>query len=282
MANGRKKSGTREKTKSAPPREPALRKTSRPKSPAAKLTGDRVHYLYGISKGAEFAPRVVGIDGESALKSVSASGLTAWYSAVAADEFGEGLASKMDDLEWLAATSVRHQRAVAAIAEHATIVPARFATVFTSIDSLKRHVAQHRSATLAALKRIDGAEEWGIKVFRRAAGGVASAPAATSAASGREYLQKKASLQRRPSGAGLDEDVIEFAEALGAVAQEAAPAGKLSSTQRDLEWQATFLVKRTSKPQWETVLRKYASQWSDSREIECSGPWPPYSFVSAQ
>ena len=29
----------------------------------------------------------------------------------------------------------------------------------------------------------------------------------------------------------------------------------------------------------ESVLEKYARQWRDTRRIDCSGPWPPYSFV---
>jgi hypothetical protein len=29
------------------------------------------------------------------------------------------------------------------------------------------------------------------------------------------------------------------------------------------------------------VLRKYAQQWGEERSIECTGPWPPYSFVSS-
>jgi hypothetical protein len=28
------------------------------------------------------------------------------------------------------------------------------------------------------------------------------------------------------------------------------------------------------------VLEKFANQWTRERRIECTGPWPPYSFVS--
>ena len=29
----------------------------------------------------------------------------------------------------------------------------------------------------------------------------------------------------------------------------------------------------------EAALKKYAGSWKDERRIDCSGPWPPYSFV---
>jgi hypothetical protein len=34
------------------------------------------------------------------------------------------------------------------------------------------------------------------------------------------------------------------------------------------------------RKQWDNVLRRYATEWGAERSIECTGPWPPYSFVS--
>ncbi len=57
--------------------------------------------------------------------------------------------------------------------------------------------------------------------------------------------------------------------------------GKVSGGQRDLEWQASFLVRRADRKKWDDVLAKFARRWGYERRIETTGPWPPYSFVSA-
>jgi Gas vesicle synthesis protein GvpL/GvpF len=64
------------------------------------------------------------------------------------------------------------------------------------------------------------------------------------------------------------------------VASESAPTGKVSGAQPDLLWQATFLVPRSRRKQWEQVLQRFVQQWEGVRRIEINGPWPPYSFVS--
>src|SRR5207253_11033189 len=48
---------------------------------------------------------------------------------------------------------------------------------------------------------------------------------------------------------------------------------------KGLQWQATFLVPRSRRKQWDATLKKFAARWDQSRRIECTGPWPPYSFV---
>ncbi len=237
----------------------------------------RVLYLYGITRAPEkpVTIRGPGVDGSSAVESVNVEGLAAWYSAVSAVEFAEELAQRMENLEWLADSSVRHQRVVGQIYEETAIVPARFGTVFVSLDNLKKDAASRARETRDILERVADAEEWGVKVIRKRP--VAS-PGAVSASSGAEYLRKKAALQQRRETA-VSSDIIEFANELSQLSAAAAAVGKVSAAQRDLEWQAAFLIKKSEKARWDAVLRQYATKWSESREIQCTGPWPPYSFV---
>src|SRR5207253_1763735 len=72
---------------------------------------------------------------------------------------------RLEDLDWLAVVSVRHQRAVAAIAESRDTLPARLGTVFLSEASLEADIRKRKAALDADLRRIAGTHEWGIKVF---------------------------------------------------------------------------------------------------------------------
>jgi len=234
-----------------------------------------VLYLYGISAPGQKMKISSAIDGASSVQSIENSGLQAWFSRVSGEEFGENLAKNMENLEWLAAASVRHQRVVSQISAGITLLPARFGTVFASESSLLDHIKQQKTKLLATLKRIEGSEEWGVKLFLRSA----SPPAPVEAASGRDYLRAKAAAVQSRKRHELDPEVVEFVRELQAIAADSAPAGKVSSGQNRLEWQASFLLRKKDRPKWDRVLKHYATRWADRREIECTGPWPPYSFV---
>jgi hypothetical protein len=246
---------------------------------ANKVTGKsdrtgRVLYLYGVSAASASVKSTSSVDGRTALEYLDENGLIAWFSRVPAQEFGDKLAANMENLEWLSSAGVRHQRVVSQIAAEVTLLPARFGTVFKSEQSLRQHIRAEKEKLTAALVRIEGAEEWGVKLFLNPS--PPASPIETS--SGLDYLRAKSMVQVKKR-TQLDPDVVEFARELQAIAADSAPAGKVSSGQNNLEWQASFLVRKKDRPRWDKALKKYATRWADRREIQCTGPWPPYSFV---
>jgi hypothetical protein len=243
----------------------------------AERADDLVLYLYAVTKsGAGDPPPVRGVDGQARIEAISSAGLTCWISRVPSSEFGESFSKRLEDLDWLAAVSVRHQRAVAAIAESRDTLPARLGTVFLSDASLEADIRKRKAALDADLRRIAGTQEWGIKVF------VSPQPAVLPAKvrTGKEYLQAKSSLLRSRKPPGLSEEVKKFAHELERLAVATAEGGKISGGTPYLHYQASILLKRTDRPKLEKLLRRFSRQWKDTHKIECSGPWPPYSFVS--
>lgn len=238
----------------------------------------RVVYVYGITRASAkptHCPRI-GIDGSSAVEPVELDELVCWVSHVDADEFGDQLPEMMENLEWLAEAGVRHQQVVAEIAESADVLPARFGTVFHSDESLVADLKRRKRVITGALKRVAGADEWGVKVFAVPR----TSPVQQDVRSGKEYLrQKAAALQRRGNGK-TDPEIARLASALKKTAVAAAGAGKVGTGQSNLQWQASFLVPRGRKAKFNSVLRQFASKWKGEKTIECTGPWPPYSFVS--
>src|SRR6266481_2341239 len=95
---------------------------------------DKALYLYGVSQPQGLSPAptitVPGIDGEHPVRAIPIAGLLCWITRVDGREFAAELNRKMEELEWLAESSVRHQRVVAAIAERTTLLPTRFGTIF--------------------------------------------------------------------------------------------------------------------------------------------------------
>ena len=293
-AAGKKSAAARKQT---PAEKAAAKKTllsaaskARAKSTNVGTTdmSGRILYLYGLSasagaKAVQSLPRTtVGVDGESRVESLPLGAIHAWVSRVDAKDFGAELSSRMEDLEWLAETGVRHQRAVAEITERATLLPARFGTVFVGESTLREHVREGEKRLLAAIAKVEGCDEWGVKIFveRPAAGAV-------EASSGSDYLRQKSNALKAQTAAGPDQQVEEFAAELVKIARDAAATGKVSSGQRGLIWQASFLLPRARRKQWDAALMKWARRWGEAegnngreqRRIEATGPWPPYSFV---
>jgi hypothetical protein len=247
---------------------------------AAELmaSGRRVIYLYGITQSrVPGLPTHPGIDGRARIEAVECDGVVCWFSRVSRLEFEENLARNMENLDWLTRASVAHQGAIAAVALETEILPARLNTIFRDQDSLFSHVRESLRTLKRDFKRVQGADEWGIKVFALKQ----AVRPNRKVRSGKEYLQAKAALlPKRQSASEMSSDLVEFGEALKEVALETAAPGSVSSGQRGLAFQTTLLVKKVDRKKLESVVRKFSKRWDEVRRIECTGPWPPYSFVS--
>jgi hypothetical protein len=248
-----------------------------------KIASTGALYLYGISQApgsaaAKKLPKIgsTGIDGTHAVHTVVCGEFVCWVCEVDQASFADAVERNMENLEWLALHGVRHQQVVGEVAEQMTIVPARFGTVFSGEPALLKDVQGRKAALKKVFARVAGGDEWGVKVFAERQ--VAAVPV-TEARSGKEYLQQKAArLKKRPER--NDQELQELATALGKIATDSAPSGKVSGAQPNLLWQATFLVPRPKRKAWDQVLKNFVERWDGQRRIEVNGPWPPYSFVS--
>jgi hypothetical protein len=253
------------------------------KSVASTPAAGKVIHLYGVTEASGPSPELSrdlrGIDGAAAVEPLACAGLTCWISRVPEAEFAENLAKNMQDLDWLAAATTRHQQVVSAIAEAADILPARFGIEFLNDKSLRSHIEGRKSLLQADLDRIRGKEEWGVKVFALPAAAMPKKMAKKKIRSGKDYLQAKAALTHRATDRANPE-VLDFAKALRALADDVTEGGKFAAARRDLEFHKTLLLKRTDRKRLESLVRRYARKWKDKKRIECTGPWPPFSFVS--
>ncbi|MEO5936085.1 MAG: GvpL/GvpF family gas vesicle protein [Terriglobales bacterium] len=264
----------------------AVRLKKKPATAVAKASASTTSgpfYFYGVSlpqKTGTTPKKVnaIGIDNEHRAEAIACAGLECWVTRVSAG-FVSDLENRMEDLEWLAEAGVLHQRAVSAIGAEMDLLPARFGTVFLTQASLEKHLASRAKTIQAAFKKVAGAEEWGVKVFMNAP--ARTGGAAFNAASGHDYLQQKAKAlaAQNTRRSTPDAETAKLAAALTKLSRAVAPTGKVSGAQPGLQWQASFLLPRAQRKQWDNVLKKFAERWGDERRIECTGPWPPYSFV---
>lgn len=251
---------------------------ARPVNSKKKAEADTVLYLYGVTKNPEQAPQTPGVDDVARIESINCAGLVCWISRVSRAEFADNLAKNIENLDWLAPMSVRHQRAVAAIAKTVEILPARFGTVFLDESSLGANIKSRKAELEQDFRRIQGSEEWGVKVFALP---IQTAPLPSKVRSGKEYLEAKSALRKRVNvDRGSDEKIAPLADALKKISIATAEGGSISGGRRDLQFQMSLLLRRRDRKKLEDLLANFSRQWKGTHKIECTGPWPPYSFVS--
>jgi hypothetical protein len=245
-------------------------------APGIKRDGSKVLYLYGVSQNSHASSQqMIGVS-DSPVEQVSCGELVCWISRVSKTEFADKLSKNMESLDWLAETTPRHQSVLATIAAVNDVLPARFGTVFLNDSSLQADVENRRSVLLADLKRIQGNEEWGVKVFA-VRPEIAEVPKVES---GKSYLQAKSALLRARRPIQDDGEIDRFAKELEEFSIATAEGGKISGGRRDLRYQVSLLLKRADRKKLQSILQRFENDWKDTRHIECSGPWPPYSFVT--
>jgi hypothetical protein len=242
-----------------------------------KATSGTVLYLYGISRPSSVKfGKLAGVDGVAPLENIPCGKLSCWISRVAEKNFASELSRHIENLNWLAEKTTRHQEVVAALAARLDLLPARFATVFWNEESLCEDVESRKTILASDLDRISGNEEWGVKVFVTPA--KVALPSVVK--NGKDYLKAKSSLMQQRKTKRPDEEIVKFGHDLERIATAIAEAGQIGGGRRDLQFQISLLLKRSQREKLTSLLRKYSRQWGDTRKIEATGPWPPYSFVS--
>jgi hypothetical protein len=203
-------------------------------------------------------------------------------STVALADFGEqALRANLADLGWLERVAIEHDAVVRAGARLATTAPLRLATVCASDDAVRARLRRLSRPAKALLDRLDGRDEWGVKLLGGAGEHVEQRVAASSGAA---YLrQRRDALQAREQAAA---DAVRHADAVYARLLEAAVAGErhrpqdreLSGLDRPMTLNAAFLVDRDRVSEFRGAVDETA-RFLPADSLVLTGPWPPYSFV---
>ena len=214
------------------------------------------------------------------------------------EEFSEAqLNARIGDLDWLSPRAVRHHDVVDKLyARCKLLLPLTFGAIFLSVESLQQRLASQGQELLARLDRLQGREQWDLKVtreqmafsmhldehspeLRQAESELAAKPPGT-----RFLLEKKLrGLQAREAqriGAGVRKDVHDTLSALAVEAhrdQLTAPAQPQST---HLELRSAYLVEEAAAGGLEIAARVLFEKYAPlGYAFELTGPWPAFAFA---
>jgi hypothetical protein len=236
-----------------------------------------------------------GVDGRSQLFIHSLLDIVAVLSTVSLEEFCSPAAEqKMQDLAWVGPRACRHEEIVEQVMRRSPVLPARFGTLFSSLEKLETLIKEHHDAISEFLARIADKEEWAVKGFLdrpRAGNEIVSKALAEQKATpssltpGIRYFQEqriRADVEKQLNSwlrktcsevAGeLSRHASDFCEGrLISIGETTAGADKI------LNW--AFLVPRGTVTDFRAQIdRANTEHERHGLAFELSGPWPPYSF----
>lgn len=248
-------------------------------------------YVYGVTRGLDPAAlgTPAGIGGARvrvvpADPAGRAAGLQALVGDVDPDEFSaRAVAEHREDLAWLGAIARAHHEVVATAGALAPVVPLALATVYLDDDRVAAAVAERAPTFAAALDRVTGRSEWGVKAYARPR---ASPSARAPASSGRDYLRARRTALHASETAA--DDAARAGEELHADLAGWAVAARrhrpqdaaLSGRDETMVLNGAYLVADGE----DDALRAAVEAWSGDERIavELTGPWVPYSFTDPE
>jgi hypothetical protein len=241
-------------------------------------------YLYAVCRSLDIAA-LDGLRGlgDRPVEGVESDGLVGLVSAVDLDEYGEdGLRRNLERLDWLETAARGHDAVVQAAALLAPTAPLRLATIFRDDDGVRRRLGEQAARIHTVLDRVEGHEEWSVKVLTHAA---ESRPEPVGAGgSGADYLrQRKQEQESRDTGLRdahlVAERVHDALAALAVATRRLAPQDpRLTGLSGTMVHNAAYLVPRLRSDEFATAVGRAATDNLDVH-VDARGPWPPYSFA---
>ncbi|GAB1516185.1 GvpL/GvpF family gas vesicle protein [Actinophytocola sp. KF-1] len=246
-------------------------------------------WVYAVAEGVDpnLLTGMTGVAGEP-LRTTGANGLTAVVGTVPLATFGEdALRRNLEDLDWLARVAQAHDAVVAAVARAVPAVPFRMATVYFDDDGVGSLLDGLGEGFRAALARVAGRAEWGVKAVLDVSGlgGAEPVGAGDRPGSGAEYLRRKR--EHHLARERVDQLAVEHANeihaALTALAVDAClhrPQSPALSRQRSpMILNAAYLVDNDAVAEFAHEVGRQDER-RPGVELELTGPWPAYSFAS--
>jgi len=221
-------------------------------------------YLYAISESSDVEHiERRGVDGRM-VTAEPCCGLLAVVSDV--DQSPEATPEEM----W------NHEDVVEALMARATIVPARFGTVFESLDRVRSAVDRQRPTLLREIESLRGLVELGVRVVVDDPEWMETAPRADPPRSGRDYMLNKLEHARR--NRELTTKVGSAVHDLHATLNEWAIKSTGMERRSRSQFAASYLVEKNCANNFVERATKMKPRFLKDPVI--TGPWPPYSFVT--
>lgn len=259
-----------------------------------------VHYVYGIVRsGFDAARAPAGID-DSTVELARSGKLAALVSRLDAAAYGASTIERNSaDVAWLSPRAMAHDRVLTWAQERGGVLPLPMFSLWASEDALRRMLDSQQSDFERVFARVDGADEFGIRVHRRdevLAQSLADLDPdtrrlqqeAAAASPGQRYLLERKlddqmKLAVRSAGKRMAKQIFDELSALSRDAVARPLVGDPSTPDVTLVLNGAFLVDRARLETFRSAVGEKVRDFQPrGLTFDFSGPWPPYNFTRAR
>ncbi len=248
-------------------------------------------YVFAVCRRADEAV-LAGLSGISGapVRVLPFERLHAVVQDVPADGAGGGSwTERLSDPAELERCARAHHEVVTAAAARGPVVPLALATLYDGEERARRSLTADAARFHAGLDRVDGRDEWGVKVYApltRAAAPAAAAPLAPASGApgaGRAYLERvrgahRAREEGRQAALRAAEEADAVLRGLAVAARRLRPHTERLTEERGTQLlNAAYLVDRADAGRFAAEVA--ALRRRIGADLELSGPWVPYSFA---
>jgi len=261
-------------------------------------------YIYGIIRANEdgkepIVPLLKGLAGNP-VRTIGGDGLAALVSMLATPAAGTPFEESLKNPEQAKSLILDHHRVLQSLIDKRTVLPVRFGALFTDNDKVSDTLREHCHGILEAFERVEGAREWGLKIYcdRSVLRGhlCEGAPAMLAAQSelaaakqGRAFF-----LQRQIARLGEEEAERAIARCIeasrerlcGAVRADASlklQSADVHGRAGEMVWNGAFLVAKNAEERFFAMIGELLRiHGPHGFHYETTGPWPPFSFADCR
>jgi hypothetical protein len=242
-------------------------------------------WLYAVTRDPP-EDEVRGVAGEP-VRAIREAGLAAYAGDVPTSEFGEpAVRRNLESLDWLAGAARAHDAVVRAAVARGATIPVRLVTLFSDDGSVRELLRDRASDFEAALGRLDGRTEWGVKVYGaepEQAEEQAPASGETASNPGTSYLLRRRAArierERRVRAATEHVDRLHARLTAHSVAERLHGLGGAVAREGEgtLLLNGAYLVENKRFAEFNDAVN--AERGPGDVRVQLTGPWPPYSFA---
>jgi hypothetical protein len=257
-------------------------------------------YLYClIPASAADAAREARINSWSPVSVIDLDQVAAVVSGVSLDEFPPAESDREPaDPRWMLPRICQHEEVIEAVMGLSPVLPVRFGAVFSSVAVLGQYLRRRHDAIAGFLEDIAGKQELAVKAFldpQKTTDAVIDSDAGLRArrenlpeSPGTRYLLERklhetAARMAHRWGQGVAEDVLrELSARADKVRLLRLHASAVSGHGGDMILNAAFLLRSSESQAFRGCADRLALGLAPQGiELQCTGPWPPFSFCPA-
>ncbi|WP_085505836.1 GvpL/GvpF family gas vesicle protein [Thalassobacillus devorans] len=258
-------------------------------------------YLYGIIPTDELnqtpLPSFKGLDEQHEWYPIAFDGIQAIVCDLEESDYNESaLEEKTSDVEWVHEKAFHHHEAVMRLHESYTVIPMKFATIYTSKTNLEETLTNHYQEMDGLLSWLKGKEEWNLKIYcdndslrkRTAAHNLTieeKKKELEHMSPGRQYLEKRKldrlidqelEKDKEQQSSSIHDQLVTYS-----VKTDIKKNWNKDVTGRTDEmcWNSVYLLENQEAEEFLGKVKQLQKEWKEAGfTLELTGPWPAYHF----